>query len=116
MISRLYPNKWWFYLTIEGKNRIIKFVDLINNKNEIYDDNGHGTFITGILSGNSITNKYNGIDNSADVIVIKALDDAGETTSIKILQAMQWVLDNAQKYNIKVVCMSYLSYNVIEVI
>ena len=90
-----------------GKNRIIKFVDLINNKNEIYDDNGHGTFITGILSGNSITNKYNGIDNSADVIVIKALDDAGETTSIKILQAMQWILDNAKKYNIKVVCMSF---------
>lgn len=90
-----------------GKNRIIKFVDLINNKNEIYDDNGHGTFIAGILAGNSVISKYSGIDNSTKIIVIKALDSDGETTSIKILQAMQWILDNAKKYNIKVVCMSF---------
>lgn len=90
-----------------GKNRIIKFVDLINNKSDYYDDNGHGTFVTGVLAGNSIVDKYSGIDNNVDIIVIKALDSDGETTSIKILQAMQWILDNSQKYNIKVVCMSF---------
>lgn len=90
-----------------GKNRIIKFVDLINDKDISYDDNGHGTFVTGVLAGNSIVDKYTGIDNSANIIVIKALDSDGETTSIKILQAMQWVLDNSEKYNIKVVCMSF---------
>ncbi len=90
-----------------GKNRIIKFVDLINNKDISYDDNGHGTFVTGVLAGNSIVDKCTGIDNSVNIIVIKALDSDGETTSIKILQAMQWVLDNSEKYNIKVVCMSF---------
>ena len=90
-----------------GKNRIIKFVDLINNKDISYDDNGHGTFVTGVLAGNSIVDKCTGIDNSVNIIVIKALDNDGETTSIKILQAMQWVLDNSEKYNIKVVCMSF---------
>ncbi len=90
-----------------GKNRIIKFVDLINNKDISYDDNGHGTFVTGVLAGSSIVDKYTGIDNSVNIIVIKALDSDGETTSIKILQAMQWVLDNSEKYNIKVVCMSF---------
>ncbi len=90
-----------------GKNKIIKFVDLINNKSTMYDDNGHGTFVAGVLCANSITNKYNGIDNYHDIIVIKALDSDGETTSIKILQAMQWILDNKDFYNIKVVCMSF---------
>lgn len=90
-----------------GRNRIIKFVDLINNKDISYDDNGHGTFVTGVLAGNSIVDKCTGIDNSVNIIVIKALDSDGETTSIKILQAMQWVLDNSEKYNIKVVCMSF---------
>lgn len=90
-----------------GRNRIIKFVDLINNKDISYDDNGHGTFVTGVLAGSSIVDKYTGIDNSVNIIVIKALDSDGETTSIKILQAMQWVLDNSEKYNIKVVCMSF---------
>lgn len=90
-----------------GKNRIIKFIDLINQSKNMYDDNGHGTFVAGVLAGNSIIDKYSGIDNKANVIVIKALDNAGETTSIKILQAMQWILDNRKKYNIKVVCMSF---------
>jgi len=90
-----------------GRNRLVKFVDLINQINYPYDDNGHGTFITGVLCGNSITDIYNGIDNKCNIIVIKALDDVGETSSIKILQAMQWVLDNKLKFNIKVVCMSF---------
>lgn len=90
-----------------GKNRIIKFVDLINNKDIPYDDNGHGTFVSGVFLGNSITSKHSGIDNNSNVIVIKALDNTGETSSIKILEAMQWVLDNKEKFNIKVVCMSF---------
>ena len=80
---------------------------MINGNDELYDDNGHGTFITGIIGANSITSKYSGIDNKSNIIVIKALNSVGETTSIKILQAMQWVLENKQKYNIKVVCMSF---------
>lgn len=90
-----------------GKNRIVKFVDIIGEKNIPYDDNGHGTFVAGVLCGNSITNKYSGIDNKCNIIAIKALDCVGETDTIKILQAMQWVLDNKTKYNIKVVCMSF---------
>lgn len=90
-----------------GKNRLIKFIDLINQRNIPYDDNGHGTFVSGILCGNSIIDKYDGIDNSCNLIVIKALDNSGETTSVKILEGMQWILNNKDKYNIKVVCMSF---------
>ena len=90
-----------------GRNRIIKFVDMVNFKNDPYDDNGHGTFVAGVLCANSITSKYSGIDNKCNVIVIKALDNVGETSSSSILRAMQWIMENKQKYNIKVVCMSF---------
>lgn len=90
-----------------GKNRIIKFVDFINGKTNPYDDNGHGTFVSGVFGGKSITNKFGGIDNNCRLIVIKALDSDGETSTIKILQAMQWIIDNREKYKIKVVCMSF---------
>ena len=90
-----------------GKNRLIKFVDLINNKASPYDDNGHGTFISGVFCGNGINKKYAGIDKLSNIIVIKALDGAGETTTIKILEAMQWILQNKEKYNISTVCMSF---------
>ncbi|MBE5738254.1 MAG: peptidase S8 [Clostridiales bacterium] len=90
-----------------GRNRIIKFVDLINNKNEMYDDNGHGTFVAGVLCGWGIVDRYSGIDKMCNIIVIKALDKSGETTTVKILEAMQWVLDNKLLYNITTVCMSF---------
>ena len=91
------------------KNKIIKFVDLINGKNEPYDDNGHGTFVAGIACGNGISSglKYAGIAPKANIVSIKALEENGETGAFKILEAMQWVYDNHKKYNIKVVCMSF---------
>lgn len=90
-----------------GKNRLIKFVDLISNKTVPYDDNGHGTFIAGVMCGNGINKKYAGIDKISNIIVIKALDSTGETTTTKILEAMQWVLQNKEKFNISTVCMSF---------
>ena len=90
-------------------NKIVKFVDFVNNKKVPYDDNGHGTFVSSVLCGNgTVSNgKYAGIDTMCNLIVIKALDGNGEAGVINILKAMQWVVDNKQKYNIKVVCMSF---------
>jgi serine protease AprX len=89
--------------------RIIKFVDLINNKKEPYDDNGHGTFVSGVICGNGLISgkKYMGIAPEANIIAIKALDKSGETGAFKILEAMQWIYDNYELYDIKVVCMSF---------
>ncbi len=91
------------------KNRIIKFVDLINNKKTPYDDNGHGTFVSSILCGNGLVSgkKYAGVAPKSKLIMIKALEENGETGAFKILEAMQWIYDNKDKYNIKVVCMSF---------
>lgn len=90
-------------------NRIINFIDLINNKANPYDDNGHGTFIAGAGSGNGFMSagKYAGIAPYSNIISIKALNNLGEASALKILEAMQWVYDNAKKYNIRVVCMSF---------
>lgn len=92
-----------------AKKRIIKFVDLINDKNMPYDDNGHGTFVASILAGNGIASggRYSGIAPECNIISIKALEKNGETSSSNILRAMQWIYDNKDKYNIKVVCMSF---------
>lgn len=91
------------------KNKILLFKDFINEKNVIYDDNGHGTFVTGVLCGSGIISdkKYIGIDNNVNLIILKSLDKNGETTVSTILNAMQWVYDNKKKFNIKIVNMSF---------
>ncbi len=88
---------------------IISFVDLINGKTRLYDDNGHGTFVTSLICGNGTVSgsKYSGIDYNNNIVVIKALDSDGETNALTILSAMQYIYDNREKYNIKIVCMSF---------
>lgn len=92
-----------------GKKRIIKFCDFVNNYSKNYDDNGHGTFVAGVAIGSGVTSggKYSGIAPEANIISLKALNEKGEATAVTILEAMQWVYDNHEKYNIKVVCMSF---------
>lgn len=94
---------------VGGYNPIVCWVDLINNKKQIYDDNGHGTFVTGMICGKGwlSSGKYSGMDMTSNIISIKALDKNGETGAGTILKAMQWVFDNKKKYNIKIVCMSF---------
>lgn len=92
-----------------GKNRIVHFVDFVNNKIKPYDDNGHGTFVCGVIAGNGLlsNSKYHGIAPKCNLIVLKALNSEGETQVFTILDAMQWIVDNKEKFNIKVVCMSF---------
>jgi len=91
------------------RNQVVEFLDLVNGKKVPYDDNGHGTFISGVIAGKGIVSngQYKGIASGINLISIKALDDKGEAGAFSILQAMQWVYDNRKKYNIKVVCMSF---------
>ena len=91
------------------QNRLVFFKDFVNDKSEPYDDNGHGTFVANVLCGAGIVSngKFRGVDSKVKYIVLKALDKMGEGSATTILQAMQWVVDNKDKYNIKVVCMSF---------
>lgn len=89
-------------------NRIAVFRDFINGRTEPYDDNGHGTHVTGIACGNGFLSngKYSGIASDANIIALKILDFQGQGTSYKAVQAIQWIMDNATKYNIRVVNLS----------
>ncbi len=92
-----------------GHNRIVVFKDFVGGKSSPYDDNGHGTFVAGVLGGSGLVynGKFKGVAPGCDLVILKALDKNGETQGVTILQAMQWIVDNKDTYNIKVVCMSF---------
>lgn len=92
-----------------GENRIKIFKDFIDDKQEPYDDNGHGTFVAGVCAGSGALSgfKFSGVAPRSDIISLKALNADGESGANKILSAMEWVFDNHTKKNIKVVCMSF---------
>lgn len=91
------------------RERIVHFVDMINESVEPYDDNGHGTFVAGVAAGNgnASARKTAGVAPNANIVGVKVIDDSGESGTFKILDGMQWLFDNFRRYDVRVVCMSF---------
>lgn len=89
-------------------NRIVAFKDFVGGFDRCYDNNGHGTHVCGIACGNGkLSNKkYSGIAPNANLIILKILDKYGRGSAATALSAIQWILENRNKYNIRVVNMS----------
>lgn len=92
----------------EGGNRVIAFKDFIAGRKEAYDDNGHGTHVAGIIGGNGYSSKgkYKGVAPECNFIILKVLDHRGDGNISDVLAGLQWIIDNRDKYNIRVVNIS----------
>lgn len=93
---------------IMPRSRIVAFKDFVNKKQSAYDDNGHGTFVAGAAAGNgySSVGRYTGVAPMADIISVKVMNSKGEGNSSDILAGMQWVVDNKERFNIKIMSLS----------
>lgn len=84
--------------------RIIMFQDFCNHKTRPYDDNGHGSHIAGIIAGNGQMSKgrYRGVAPGASLIALKVLDQTGNGDTKNVIEAIKWIIENHDKYNIRV--------------
>ncbi|AOR24845.1 S8 family serine peptidase [Clostridium taeniosporum] len=100
---------------ISPSNKISLFVDLINDLNYPYDDNGHGTSISGILcSGGLASNDmYKGIAHKSKLFCYKAFDKLGKGFASDILYSIESLVEISKENNIKILCLPFelLSHN-----
>lgn len=94
------------------KDRIIGFKDFVNNKNEAYDDQGHGTHCAGIAAGDGKASegKYSGAAPEAKLVGVKVLDKNGSGAFSNVIAGIQWAVENKDKFNIDVISMSLGGY------
>ena len=99
--SGLYPHR-------DFSGRIIHFKDFINHKTFPYDDNSHGTHVGGIIGGSGIMSGgiYKGIAPGCNLLPIKVLNSQGTGSPDVILDGIEWIIQNMDKYKIKVVNIS----------
>ena len=92
----------------------VSFFDTINHQNRLYDDNGHGTHVAGIIAGNGMmSNKlYEGIAPDCKLHIIKILDKNGEGNIKNVMSGINWLLKNKDKYNIRIVNISVGSVSI----
>ena len=90
-------------------NRLIYQKNCENDIVYPYDDNGHGTFVAGVIAGNGILSgkKIVGVSPNTNIISVKIMNYKGESNVFCALDGMQWIADNYKKYGIKTVCMSF---------
>lgn len=93
---------------VKPTNRISCFVDFINDQKEPYDDNGHGTHVSGIACGNGYLShgRYSGIAPESNIIGLKILDSSGHGSAGCTIDAVEWILENKEQYGIRIVNMS----------
>ena len=108
---------WHDDLTYKGSNaavkvvnnqRVTKFVDFVNGRLDAYDDNGHGTHVSGIIAGNGYDTlgARAGIAPAANIVSLKVLDQRGGGYISNVIAALDWAVANRTLYNIRVINLS----------
>lgn len=97
------------YNHIDLYGRIIDFYDCIHHYSNAYDDSGHGTHISGIIAGNGYAShgRFSGVAPFVNLVGVKVLDKKGNGRIEDVARGIDWISDNKDKYNIKVVNISF---------
>jgi serine protease AprX len=106
-----------FYLhpdLIAYKNRIKKIVDITDPKRKTswftqpHPESWHGTMTSVVCAGDGFLSNglYKGVAGDASLVLLKVQDDRGKITTENIVKALEWVLKNHKKFDIRIVNMS----------
>lgn len=91
-----------------GGQRVAAFVDFVNGSPAPYDDNGHGTHVSGIIAGNGYDSRgdHVGMAPAAHLVSLKVLDREGRGVISDVIAAFEYAVANRTRQNIRVVNLS----------
>lgn len=85
-------------------DRVVYTYDFGDGDADAKDRNGHGSNISSIVASSDGT--HTGMAPGANIIHLKVFGDDGSADAAELEQALQWTIDNAEKYNIASLNMS----------
>lgn len=104
--------------TSNGSDRFITHVDVLDETEygtNTNDENGHGTHLSSIIANSSesynqdgyVNGGYNGIAPDVNLVIIRAFDEQGHSTYLNILKSIEYILENKDVLDIKVLNLSF---------
>jgi len=106
-------NHPYFLVNTKGKKKdpVVAWKDFIDGKRSPDDPNGHGTHIAGIIANatKGSDGGFNGVAPGVNLVVGRVLDKTGSGTYESVIEGIQWVIANKDRYNIKVLNLSLYS-------
>jgi serine protease AprX len=89
--------------SLESTSRVVAFKDFVSDQETPYDDNGHGTHCASLIAGSG---KYRGVAPGSKLVVVKVMDRDGACYLSDAITALDWCLENKDKYGIKIISFS----------
>lgn len=92
-----------------GVNRQVADIRFNSDYNQsTFDGYGHGTHVASIVGGDGSesSGKYIGVAPMVNIINVKVSNDDGSAYMENVIQGLQWVLENKDTYNIRVLNLS----------
>jgi serine protease AprX len=85
-----------------------RFIGHVSLSDNVQDNFGHGTHVAGIIAGDGTAShgKYVGIAPGANILSVKYTDNKGMSSEADLVNALQWIYENKDHYNIRVVNIS----------
>ncbi len=71
-----------------------------------FDQNGHGTWVAGIIAGRDPLGRYLGIAPGADLLSVKVAGREGSAHAGDVIEALEWVVRNKERYGVRVINIS----------
>ncbi|MEM1156185.1 MAG: S8 family peptidase, partial [Pseudomonadota bacterium] len=99
-----------------GEQRVLVRYNAITDSKEsqVSDERGHGTHIASIIANSASNTRagenvghYKGIAPDVNLIPVKAFGDDGNAHFLDIVRAIQWIVDNRERYDIDVINISF---------
>lgn len=88
--------------------KLLCFRDFVNGRLLMYDDNGHGTHVCGIICGEGRVSggRFKGMAPYSRLVVGKVLDEVGDGNAECMLKGLDWIIDIRKDYNIRILNIS----------
>ena len=88
--------------------RLLGQVDFVQGLPIAYDDNGHGTHVSGCAAGDGTMSEgiHKGMASEANIIGVKVLAGSGSGRNSDIIKGIQWCIENKDELGIRVINMS----------
>ena len=89
-------------------DRLLFFNDLVKHNKKPYDDNSHGSHVSGIICGTGRMSggRYQGMAPGSRLVMVKILDKFGNGDIETMLRGIDWVIENKKRYQIRILNLS----------
>ncbi len=93
---------------VPGTQRVVRFVDFLDDSTAPHDDYGHGTHVAGIVAGNGFDSNgaRSGVAPGAHLVVLKVLDEYGRGRISDVIAALEYTIQHRSQLQIRVVNLS----------